>query len=226
MPQFFLSALLCAAILSFMPQTLTASFLCCYKSVSVAPPGSLKDDSSGPSIRPPEKIFTHEKTGQLSDLKKILSDRYSAGGPYAVVFDIDDTCIRFAKKEGSYKPVAIVRDFYHWVASQGWRALFITARWQKAGEAYRTTQLIAARDLCSAGYRNINLENIICRDYQTYQEHSRSPENKASLVGAWKEGQRKNIATERRATIIATLDDKLENLQGTNLGESIHIRYK
>lgn len=147
----------------------------------------------------------------LSD-RLLLEKKYSER--VAVILDIDETCL--IKLKDDFGPDQLMRvdcvwDFYKKMQEYNVICFFLTSRLQKHDMPNMYDYTIA--QLTAAGF---DRGFLICL-----------PENKEakSDVAYWKSLWRDYLTECCGVTILATLDDKLENLMGNYVGIGLHVPY-
>lgn len=144
--------------------------------------------------------------------KLLLEKKYSERA--AVVFDIDETCLIKLKDDGGpeqWMRVDCVWDFYKKMQENNITCIFLTSRLQSHSVSHIYDYTIA--QLTFAGFDN---GFLICL-----------PENENAKAGVafWKSLWRDYLTECCGITILATLDDKLENLMGAYVGIGLHVPY-
>jgi len=147
----------------------------------------------------------------------------------AIIFDVDDTALNRAQQRLCvikingvsmsafyYSALSQVHAFYKDVITLGFKIFFLTAR---AQSHYDTT----VHNLIGEGYDIF--EKIICIPdeirLQTCEQAEGDLKIWGGLIAQWKESERNKIA--EKFTIVGTIDDTQENLQGENVGHPILI---
>jgi len=146
----------------------------------------------------------------------------------AIIIDIDDTALFIY--QGYFYANRDVLEFYQEVIHRGYTVVFLTARDIEGEERTRRALQALGYD---TGYlicmptetrKNIECEMLIGSFLST--ESNRG----MKMTGEWKASERKKVSKkkghlsrDRRYTIVMTLDDKKENLQGNHTGHTVLI---
>ncbi len=131
---------------------------------------------------------------------------------FAVVFDIDDT---------SFYPQSVVSnaavfDFYHKLKKTGFVVLFISAR--------PIAHLDISREqLATAGYTDYSDLIHISKEEIDWIRQRGVPSLISKQIGAWKASKRAEAEAKNSIKILATLDDKQDNLIGDACGIPIWV---